>query len=242
MEPRNSLRDQRTLEHALSRLDLCRGVAPETLAELGRHARLLRLRRGAVLVRRGERPVGVFAVLRGAVKTRLQHANGDELILTLLRAGSTVGVAATVLDRPSKVDLVALEKSIVLLVDAATVSAKMACDARFVRNVANELATKAQVLVAQFQTTMLPTLQRLAAYLESIAEPTGAPQVWTARLPVSKTVVAARLGMKKETLSRLLQRLARQGVIEVARREITIRDRARLAATSSDGARPPLKA
>jgi hypothetical protein len=45
---------------------------------------------------------------------------------------------------------------------------------------------------------------------------------------VSKTVLAARLGMKKETLSRLLQRLARRGVIEVTRRDITILDRAGL--------------
>ena len=77
---------------------------------------------------------------------------------------------------------------------------------------------------------------RLAAYLESIAEPTAAPQVWSARLPVSKTALAARLAMKKETLSRLLQRLARRGVIAVAQRDITILDRARLAEASSDRA------
>ena len=47
-------------------------------------------------------------------------------------------------------------------------------------------------------------------------------------LPVSKTVVAAQLGMKKETLSRLLRQLALDGVIEVARREISILDRAGL--------------
>jgi CRP-like cAMP-binding protein len=46
---------------------------------------------------------------------------------------------------------------------------------------------------------------------------------------VSKTVVAARLGVKKETLSRLLRELADDGVIAVAQRNIAILDRARLA-------------
>ena len=45
---------------------------------------------------------------------------------------------------------------------------------------------------------------------------------------MSKTLVAARLGMKKETLSRLLRRLAADGLIEVSRREIAILDRAAL--------------
>jgi DNA-binding IclR family transcriptional regulator len=45
---------------------------------------------------------------------------------------------------------------------------------------------------------------------------------------MSKTLLAARLGMKKETLSRLLSDLARQGLIEVSGRDIAIRDAARL--------------
>jgi CRP-like cAMP-binding protein len=178
----------------------------------------------------------VYAVLRGSLKTRLPEANGHEVILALLGPGSTVGLAATVLSHPSKVDLVALEESLLLLIEGTSLLAQMSRDPRLARNVATNLASKAQALMAQFEDSRLSTLQRLAAYLQSIAEPTSTPGVWAARLPVSKTVVAARLGMKKETLSRLLRRLARQGVIEVAQREITIRDRARLAATSSDRA------
>src|SRR2546430_13221511 len=42
----------------------------------------------------------------------------------------------------------------------------------------------------------------------------------TVQLPVSKTVVAALLGMKKETLSRLLRQFTADGVIGMTRREI----------------------
>lgn len=237
MKARNGLQEVRQIEATLARMELLEGVAAPTLRQLALHTRLLRVRRGQVVLRRGERAAGVFAVVQGSLKTRLQHANGDEVILALLASGSTVGLAASVLSHPSRVDLIALEESLVLLIDAASLSAQMARDPRLARNVANDLATKTQALMASFERSMLPTLQRLADYLQSIAEPTAAPDVWAARLPVSKTVVAARLGMKKETLSRLLQGLARRGVITVAQRDITILNRAGLAQASSDRAR-----
>jgi CRP-like cAMP-binding protein len=234
VKPRNGIHEVRHIEAALARLELCEGVAAQTIREFALQSRMLRAARGQAIVRRGERTQGVFAVLRGSLTTRLRHASGDETVLALLGPGSTVGLATSVLDHPSKVDLIALEESLLVLIGAAALSAQMARDPRLARNVANELATKAQALMAQFEDRMLPALPRLATYLESIAEPTSTPQVWTARLPASKTVVAARLGMKKETLSRLLQRLASEGVIAVSQRDITILDRAALAATGPD--------
>lgn len=237
VKTRNGIPEIRLIEGMLARLDLCEGVGPPTVRQLALQTRMLRVARGQALVRRGDRPEGVFVLLRGSLKTRLQHAHGDEMILTLLGPGATVGVAASVLEHPANFDLVALEESVLMVVGGPAFTAQMARDPRLARNAASHLASKAHLLVSQFETTMLPALQRLAAYLESLAEPTVAPGVWTARLPVSKTAVAARLGMKKETLSRLLQRLVRRGVIAVAQREITILDRARLGEASSDPAR-----
>jgi len=72
-------------------------------------------------------------------------------------------------------------------------------------------------------------LQRLACYLHSLARPNGQPGPWIARLPVTKTTVAARLGVKKETLSRMLRELAVRGLIAVSGPEVAILDRVGLA-------------
>lgn len=237
MTLRNGIHEIRQIEGRLARLDLCEGVAGHTVRHLALHSRMLRVPRGEALLHRGERPDGVFSVVSGRLKTRLQHAGADEVILALLGPGASVGVAASVLDHPSKFDLVALEESLLIFTARNALSAEMARDPRLSRNVASHLAAKAHLLMTEFEHRMLPTLQRLGAYLQSIAEPTAQPHVWSARLPVSKTVLAARLGMKKETLSRLLGRLAGRGLIVVAQREITILDRAGLAAASSDRAR-----
>ena len=51
------------------------------------------------------------------------------------------------------------------------------------------------------------------------------PGACVARLAMSKTLLAARLGIKKETLSRLLRELADEGIVGVSGREIAVRDR-----------------
>jgi CRP/FNR family transcriptional regulator len=51
-------------------------------------------------------------------------------------------------------------------------------------------------------------------------------------LPATKTGIAARLGVTKETFSRLLRELTEMGLVQVTRREITLIDRARLAAVA----------
>jgi len=48
------------------------------------------------------------------------------------------------------------------------------------------------------------------------------------RLPATKTVIAARLGVTKETFSRLLRELGAMGLIQVRKREITLLDASRL--------------
>ena len=73
-------------------------------------------------------------------------------------------------------------------------------------------------------------VQRLASYLDSVAEPVAGNGEFKARLPGTKTLVAAQLGMSKETLSRLLRSLVVRGVLRVSRREIAILDRAALLA------------
>src|SRR4029077_738682 len=81
-----------------------------------------------------------------------------------------------------------------------------------------------QALVVELESGRLRSAQRLAAYLDSIAEPARDAARLAPRLAVSKTLLAARLGIKKETLSRLLREFASDGLIEVSGRTIAIRD------------------
>jgi len=213
------------IKAVLEKLPLLEGLNQEAIRELATQSSMMRVSRGELVVRRGERVPSLYAVAFGQVKTCLPQNGGSEMVLGLLGPGATFGKSTVLLGRPAQVDVVALDDTMLVAVRAACVVALVERNLRFSRNLARALAERNHVLVGELETSRLRSAQRLAAYLDSIAQPAAQPGTWAARLAVSKTLLASRLGMKKETLSRLLRELAGGGLIDVAGREITIRDR-----------------
>jgi CRP-like cAMP-binding protein len=216
------------IKGVLEKLPLLEGLNHETIQELAAQSSVLRTRRGEVIVRRGECVPSLYAVGFGSVKTRLSQNGSGEVVLGLLGPGATFGKSAVLLGQASRVDVVGLDDVLLVAVRAACVVALVERNLRFSCNLARALAERNQALVEELETSKLRSAQRLAAYLDSIAEPAAQPGTRAARLAMSKTLLAARLGIKKETLSRLLREFACGGLIDVAGREITIRNRTAL--------------
>jgi CRP/FNR family transcriptional activator FtrB len=82
-------------------------------------------------------------------------------------------------------------------------------DANFAHTIVEHLAHRVLAFVGEIEANVLRSgMQRVAAYLDELAAP--ADGEWIVQLPTTKTLVASRLGMKKETLSRLLRDLSAQ--------------------------------
>jgi CRP-like cAMP-binding protein len=213
----------------LARLPMFRNVARPHLAALAAHAKTRKLDPGSVVARRGERLPGLMVVRYGLVKLSL----GDgERILRLVGHGETFGEAALFLDRPLPVDAAAIAETSLLVVPAAQLLALLEQDASFARGLLASLCQRLQAVVADFEAaTVHGARERLAAYLGSLA----APEAASAQLPAAKSVIASRLGMTKETLSRLLRAFSDEGLIAVRQREIRLLDRERLSAAARGG-------
>lgn len=222
--------DRRLLEGVVSSLPAFRQLSRKDLDTLANHSQLREMRRGAKIVARGDQMPGIVALAHGAAKLALRRPNGEEKVVRLLSPGESFGLAALLLGRPCPLDLVALANCLAVTIPSAPVLRLMEQDLGFARNVAAALAGRVLELVGELEASLQQSgIQRLACYLESLAEPNGEPGSWIARLPATKTTVAARLGVKKETLSRLLRDLASRGVIAVSGPEVMIFDRAGLA-------------
>jgi CRP-like cAMP-binding protein len=214
------------LEGVIGRLPAFRQLPRKDLDALANQSRLRESRRGSVIVGRGEHMPGVIALVYGSAKLALRRANGEAKVLRLLGPGDSFGLAAALLDRLSPVDVVALSNCLVATVPPAALLRLLENHAGFARTVARTLAERVLELVSELDASLQQSgLQRLACYLNALAEATLHDGAGVVRLPATKTTVAARLGVKKETLSRMLRDLAERGLIEVSGLEVAILDR-----------------
>jgi CRP-like cAMP-binding protein len=207
----------------LARLPLFQQVSRQHFAEVVRQARTLHYRRGELVARRGEPVPGLFAVAYGMVKLELHGTAGAERILRLVGPSQTFGEIALFRQQPLPLDAVAVVDTGLVLVPAATLLTLIETDAHFARGLVASLCQRLHAMVTDFEaTTMHGATGRLAAYLQSLAVSPAASSV---TLPAAKKLIAARLGMTKETFSRALHELAHAGVVRVAGREVMLLDR-----------------
>jgi len=226
-------RNPRLLEGVLSNVVLFRGIAQRQLCDLAARSRALHCRRGTTICPQGQCQPGLFALAYGQVKLAFRGPDGDERVLRIVGPADSFGLAVALLGRPLPYDAVALDDTFLVMVPTGAVLALVENDPRFMRTVLNSLAERTVALLGEVESGALQCgVQRLASYLDSLAVPNGHDGTFTARLPATKTVVASRLGVKKETLSRMLRELARKGLIAVEQREIAILDRLGLVAVA----------
>jgi CRP-like cAMP-binding protein len=218
-------RDPIPLEGLLANLPIFHKVSQLQVYTIASLTRARKVRRGGTLYRRGESLAGVIVVGYGVLKLSLRRPDGEEKVVRFLGANESFGECTVLLDRPCPVDLVALEDSMIAEIPAPPLLRLIEREPRFARNLVRLLSEKCLGLLSELESSLQQSaLQRLAAYLASLAVPNGGPGAWIARLPASKTAVAARLGITKETMSRLLHELADRRLIAVARREIEVHD------------------
>jgi CRP-like cAMP-binding protein len=218
------------LEHQIAEAEVFRGLDAATIAALARSARLRHYARGGTVFARGERPDGLLIVVEGVLKLAVRGVNGDQKVVALVEEGQTCASALAFLERRSVLEASALAPTIVVSIPAGQVFEAMQRDAELARRMVEHLSHRVLSLVDEVEgITLRRGLERLAHYIESLAREQG-PGTHVVRLPSTKTLIAAQLGIAKETLSRLLHELVEKGVISVSRRELYILDRGGLSA------------
>jgi CRP/FNR family transcriptional activator FtrB len=223
------------IDRLLADVPLFAALPPRELGALARRCSIASCARGSVPVEAGAPVPGVLVLLSGAVRLSLRDGTNEERMLRLVAPREPFCLASAVLERPSPYQAAALSASQLLVVPAPAVRALLEHGEPFARGLIRALAARELELCAEIHAAAFRSgAQRLASYIEGLAGDSGATLV---RLPCSKTLIAARLGMKKETLSRLLKRFAGGGIIGVSRGEIEILDPARLAAATRDAGR-----
>jgi len=216
----------------LSRMPLFSALSPEDLAHMAAATRERRLQKGDRLFQRGDQPKGFFLVVWGQVKLAFTSAQGNEKVVEILGPLQSFGEAVMFLDQPYPVLGEALADTLVLHIGAAAVFGQIEQDPRFARKLLAGMSIRLHSMVRDVESYALrSSTQRVIGYLLQLAEsvpcvPQGEQAV---ELPTSKQVIASRLSLTPETLSRIFHELSDAGLISVQGKHIIIHDAARLA-------------
>ena len=230
-----TMHSQRLIEGVVSNLKLFKEASPRQIGDMGKHCWIVALRRGDTVAKRGAPIPGMFAIAYGSIKLVLRGQDNEERVLRIVGPGETFGEATALLGRSARYEAMALAESKLVVIPSAAIFALIDRDPRLARAMVSSLAERELEFLEEVETASLRRgAARLASYLDSLVQGNGNGNgngngAHTVRLPVSKTLVAARLGITKETLSRLLRALADRRLIEVSQREISILDREALA-------------
>lgn len=211
----------------LSHLPLFQALSGEQLAAVTHGTREIRTGKGEVLFRRGSPCTGVHAVVYGQVKLSVSSPQGQEKVVEIIGPRQCFGEAVMFLDRPYPVTAETLADSLVLHVSRAAIDELLAGDPTFARAMLAGLSFRLHSLIRDVESySMRSSMQRVIGYLLlQCGDEANAAEI---TLPTSKLVIASRLNLTPETLSRILADLSHQQLIAVEGRTIHIADVARL--------------
>lgn len=214
----------------LSRLPLFQELAPEQIAALEPACRERRLAKGEMLFQKGDLPKGFYVVVFGQIKLAFPSSQGNEKVMQIVGPRQSFGEAIMFLNRPCPVFAEGLVDSLLLHIGSGPVFALLESDPLFARRMLAGLSMRLHSLVQDVETYSLrSSAQRVVGYLLQQCPQEGACEgSFDISLPTSKQVIASRLNLTPETLSRIFHDLAVNGLIGVSGKQITIKDVKRL--------------
>ena len=208
----------------LGRLPLFQELASEQIAAVAAGVREKRLGRGEMLFQKGDPARGFFVILNGQIKLAFPSAQGNEKVVEILGPRQSFGEAVMFMDRPYPVFAEALTEATLLFIDQAVVYDLLKRDTSFARKLLAGLSQRLHGLVHDVESYSLrSSVQRVIGYLlQHCPEDTGGKGVVELTLPTSKQVIASRLNLAPETLSRVFHDLTERGLIQVSGKVVSI--------------------
>lgn len=212
---------------ALRQAPLFHGLGDDALGQLLTGATVAPLLQGQPLFLQDEPAKRLFLLLTGWVRLyRLGH-DGTEAIVGVVAAGETFAEAASFADAVYPVCADAIAPARVLCLAKSAFERAIAADGTIALRMLGSLSHRLRRLVVQIEHLQVKSApQRLASFLVGLSPARTGGVTLTLSLP--KALIAQRLGMRPETLSRAFATLRKLGVSQRGS-EVTIADLGTLA-------------
>jgi CRP/FNR family transcriptional regulator, dissimilatory nitrate respiration regulator len=212
------------IDGVLAKLPLFQQLRDEEIHGLAAGTREIELAKGQMLFQKGQSLDGFYVVVNGQIKLAFSSAQGNEKVVALVGPGQCFGEAIMFLEKPSPVFAQALLDSRVLSIAKQGLLAAINHDRAFACRLLAGLSMRLHSLIQDVEDYSLrSSTQRVIGFLLQLAGASAHASI-ECELPASKHVIASRLNLTPETLSRILHHLTDSGLITMQGRRITILD------------------
>ena len=199
-------------------------------AELARFADVTREReypKNSVILFEDDPGDALYIVSAGQVKVVLIGEDGREVILSVLGDGDFFGEMALIDDEPRSAHVIAMRDSQLLVLRRDDFQAQLVAQPKIGLKLLRVLVQRLRRADEKIGGLVLLDVNgRVARLLLDMADEGGGPKV-TRHL--THHTIAQMIGSSRETVSRAMRELVDRGLIEVTRREISIKNRDGLA-------------
>ena len=210
----------------LRRIPLFSELSEADIQLVARYTRERQVARGELLFQRGDLPHGFYFVVSGQVKLAFSSSQGTEKVVEIIGPMQSFGEAVMFMNHPYPVFAEALSETLLVHVGQAVVSELIDQDSTFARKLLAGMAIRLHGLIQDVETYSLrSSTQRVIGYLLQVADNDAPCEI---ALPTSKQVIASRLNLTPETLSRIFHDLSDAGLITVQGKRVSLHDPVRL--------------
>jgi CRP-like cAMP-binding protein len=222
---------------ALAALELFEGLSPEALAEAEARVRIRTYPRGTRLFDQGEPTSRARALLAGGVRISQAGSDGEQVVIRFIGPGEIFGSVAIYTDQRYPADAVAMTDAIEASWSQAELLELMERHSRIATNMIKIIGRRLAELQDRVrELSTQPVERRVANALLRLARETGHKTAAGVEIgfPLRRKDIADIAGTTLHTVSRILAKWAKDGLIVSDRQHLTLVSHAEIERIAAD--------
>ena len=207
----------------LQKVPLFSQLAPTELERVADITRERSYPRNSVILFEDDPGDALYIVAKGQVKVVLIGEDGREVILSVLGEGSFFGEMAVIDEEPRSAHVIAMDDSSLLVLRREDFQARLRSSPEVSIALLREICRRLRRADEKIGSLVLLDVNgRVAHLLLRMADDEGGDRI-TRKL--THHTIAQMIGSSRETVSRTMRNLVERGIIQVTRKDITLKDR-----------------
>jgi CRP-like cAMP-binding protein len=207
----------------LASIPMFSDLAPDSLAELAKMVQLRQYPKGAFILGQNEIGTAMYLLISGRVKVSLAHSEGKELVLNYLEAPAHFGEMALVDAKPRSADVIAMTDVELFALDSRDLSAAIQLQPRLALSLIATLSRRLRHTITRLEDMAFhDATHRVMRVVLNIATASYETRGASVVQGMTHYDIATLAGTARETASRVISQLAREGIVTMKGRTIVV--------------------